>query len=146
VEASGERWNRSELLGMRARTALALNDLELAERLIDLSFAAMRDDDVTALSEANCHLGLIRAAQARYDEAEVALRRSLEAVSHTEYNVNKIESSLVLAAFLAEQGRVDEAAQLVDHSDHWLQQRQWHRWDLEITRIRSLLAATRRET
>ncbi|HEV2027494.1 MAG TPA: adenylate/guanylate cyclase domain-containing protein, partial [Candidatus Dormibacteraeota bacterium] len=80
VEASGERWNRSELLGMRARTALALNDLELAERLIDLSFAAMRDDDVTALAEANSHLGLIRAAQARYDEAEVALRRSLEAV------------------------------------------------------------------
>jgi tetratricopeptide (TPR) repeat protein len=141
VEASGERWNRSELFGLRARTALALNDLELAERMSDLSFSSMRDEDVTAVAEAQGHLGLIRAAQARYPEAEAALRQSLETLNHTEYNLNKIEQSLMLAEFLAERGRLDEAAELVESSDQWTRERQWHRWEPVVSRVRALIKA-----
>ena len=34
-ETSGERWNRSELLGLRARAALGLEDLAAANGFID---------------------------------------------------------------------------------------------------------------
>ena len=142
VEASGDRWNRSELFGMRARNALALNDQELAERMSDLSFGALRDDDVTAVCEAFTHLALIRAAQGRYVEAEAAVRRSVEAVSHTEYNLNKLEPALLLAEFLAQQGRLQEAAELVNYCDRWVRERQWHRWDPAISRVRTLLGET----
>jgi tetratricopeptide (TPR) repeat protein len=141
VEASGERWNRSELFGMRARNALSLNDLELATRMSDLSFGALRDDDVTAVCEAFTHLALIRAAQGRHVEAEAAVRRSVEAVSHTEYNLNKIQPNLLLAEFLAQRGSLEEAAELLSYCDRWVRERQWHRWDPEINRVHTLINA-----
>jgi class 3 adenylate cyclase/tetratricopeptide (TPR) repeat protein len=113
-EASGERWNRSELLGLRARAALDLGDLDTADSFIDRAVASVREGDITAIAEVNSHLGAIRAAQGRDDEAEPALRHGLQVVAGTEYLLPRAESALALARFLAQRRRFDEASALCE--------------------------------
>jgi class 3 adenylate cyclase/tetratricopeptide (TPR) repeat protein len=143
-EATGETWNRSELLCSRARAALELNQLEAAESFIQRALSSLRHEDVSATSEVHHQLGLIRAAQGRDTEAEAALRRSLGAVVDTEYEMLRTESALALAAFLADRGRDGEAVALVEERKEIMETADWHLWDPEIDHIRSTVAAHRK--
>jgi class 3 adenylate cyclase/tetratricopeptide (TPR) repeat protein len=140
-ETSGERWNRTELLALRARAALELADLETAERFIERAVATLRDDDITAVSEVQDQLGLIRAAQGRLPEAEAAFRHSLQVVAGTEYNLQKATVAFDLAAFLAEQGKLDEAKALCEEYVALTERCGWNQWTSEIAHIRRLVAA-----
>jgi hypothetical protein len=104
----------------------------------------LREDDVTAISEVHHHLGMIRAAQGRDAEAEASFRRSLEAVRMTDYGWPTTNSALALAKFLAERGKVIEAAALADDRERWMRDHDVHPWAPEITEIRSLIAAATR--
>jgi tetratricopeptide (TPR) repeat protein len=55
-------------------------------------------------------VGVVRAAQGRYDEAEELLRVSLGEAEETEYRRLQREPLRYLAQFLRERGRDDEAA------------------------------------
>ena len=135
-QESGERWNRTELLALRAQAALDLEDIPTADRFIASALSSLRPEDLTAVCEAHFHLGAVRAAQNRPEEAEAALRRSLDAVAHTNYLMDAIPSALGLAMFLADQGRTDEADKLVDHYVPLAHARGWHRWDHLIEQYR----------
>jgi len=143
-ETSGERWNRSELLGLRARAALGLADLESADTFIERALASVRDGDITGTCEVYDHLGVIRAAQDRFAEAEAALRHSLEVVTETEYNNMKPIAAFDLAMLLAKQGRLDEAKSLCDEYAELAQRFGWKRWASQIAAIRSLIAASQK--
>ncbi len=86
---------------------------------------------------------MIRAAQGRFAEAESAFIRSLEVLAGTEYNWNKTSPTLAFAKFLAERGRMDEAAPLLEERVRWVHERNFHVWDAEIDEIRGLIAARR---
>jgi len=141
-ETSGERWNRTELLGMRARVALGLGDLESADAFIERALTSLRPGDITAISEVHAHLGLIRAAEGRHIEAEAALRRALEIVADTEYNQLKVTAALDLAEFLAGSGRAGEAALLCDEYAALMERLGWTAWAPQIATVRSLIDAT----
>ena len=143
-EASGERWNRSELLGLRARAALELHDLASADNFIERALSSLREGDIVGISEVHDHLGLIRAAAGRDAEAEAALRRSVEVVADTEYNVVKTAAGLSLAKFLAQRGRFDEAQIVCDEYAQRPEEWGWKQWAPEIAEIRRLIAAGQR--
>lgn len=111
-ESTGERWNRTEVLALRARAALDAGDIESADRFIQLGIGTIRSGDFTAVSETNLSLGLIRAAQNRPAEAEAALRRALDVVARTSYVNVAIPAALHLAIFLAKRGQREEARSL----------------------------------
>ena len=138
-EASGERWNRTELYAARATAALRLGDGEAAEGFIGRALELLRDQDVTAVSEVSQSLGEIRAAQGRDSEAESALRRSLEALKETGFKWNQIDPSLALARFLAQHGQATEAARLVDESERWAHERDIGFWDPDVAAIKALI-------
>jgi tetratricopeptide (TPR) repeat protein len=143
-ETSGERWNRSELLGLRARAALGLADLDMADRYIDRALASLRDEDITAVSEVHDHLGMIRAAQGLAPEAESALHHSLQVIASTEYELTKADAAFDLASFLAGQARFDEAKALCDEYVALTEQWGWNQWAAQIADIRRLIAAGQR--
>jgi tetratricopeptide (TPR) repeat protein len=140
-EATGETWNRSELLGLRALAALNLGDLELSENFIERALATVREGDIAAVSEVNKSLGLLRAAQGRYAEAEAALRRSLQVVVDTEYLNMKTPAALALGLFLAKRGKFDEARSLCDEYAELTEELGWKGWKSVISAIRGLIAA-----
>jgi predicted ATPase/class 3 adenylate cyclase len=142
-ETSGERWNRTELFGLRARAALLLGDIEAADSFVNRALSSIREEDVTAISEVYNHVGRIRAAQGRNSEAEAAQRRSLEAIAQTDYNWMKTEPTLALARLLAERGAMKEARALLDEREHWAHAQEIHLWDPEIDAVRSLITAKR---
>lgn len=137
-EASGERWNRSEIYAMRARAAFRLGDLGAAEVWMGRALATLREYDVTAVSEVHQSLGLIRAAQGRTADAEFSLRRSLSVLDRTEYNWIRAEVAVDLARFLAQTGRTREAADLIGVHALWASQRDIHLWDRDFEEIRAL--------
>jgi class 3 adenylate cyclase/tetratricopeptide (TPR) repeat protein len=141
-ETSGETWNRSEVLGLRARAALLLGDIEAAESFIKRALSSLREQDVTAQSEVYSHLGLIRAAQGRMAEAEAAQRQSLEVLAKTDYNWLKVEATLELAMVLIERGAVDEARDLLEERELWVREQKIRLWDPEIDEVRRLISAT----
>jgi tetratricopeptide (TPR) repeat protein len=143
-ESSGERWNRTELFALRAQAALDLGRILSAESFIDQALGVLRDDDVTATSEVHHHLGMIRAAQGRDVEAEASLRRSLDMVRHTDYEWPTTNAALALAKFLAERGRVTEAAALVAEREGWIREHELHLWDPQIAEVRNLITAATR--
>jgi ATP/maltotriose-dependent transcriptional regulator MalT len=140
-EISGERWNRSELFGLRARAALQLGDIEAAEGYINSALSSLRDSDFTATGEAYNHLGLIREAQGRKAEAEASQRRALEALAQTEYNWMKSEPALALAKLLVERDALDEARALLDERERWLHDQKIPLWHRQIDELRRSLAA-----
>jgi predicted ATPase/class 3 adenylate cyclase len=141
-EASGERWNRTELYSTRARAALELADLDKANAFIDRAVDTLRDEDVTAVSEVHQTLGMIRAAEGRTDEAESALRRSLDVLRTTEYRWKQVDPALALARFLTRRGGEREAAELVDTYEAWAHQRDISLWDRDIEEIRASVGPT----
>ena len=140
-ELSGERWNRSELFGLRARAALQLGDIDGAEGYANSALRWLRESDFTALSEVYNHLGLIRDAQGRKAEAEAAQRKSIEAVAQTDYNWVKTEPTLALAKLLVERGALDEGTALLEEREHWVREQKTTLWDGKIDELRSLIAA-----
>jgi tetratricopeptide (TPR) repeat protein len=139
-ESSGERWNRTEVLALRARAALELGEIDDANLFIERAVDAIREDDVTALSEVNNHLGMIRAAQGREAEAESALRHSVELVADTEYMWSIGNAVVDLAKFLAQSGRAAEASSVIDE---FPPPHGWHMWDGAIDEIRAQISALR---
>ena len=140
-ELSGERWNRSELFGLRARAALQLGYIDAAEGFVNNALGSLRDSDFTAISEAYYHLGLIRDAQGRKAEAEAAQRRGIAAVAQTEYNWMKTEPMLALAKLLVDRGALDEAVALLDERERWAREQNITLWDREIDELRSSIPA-----
>jgi tetratricopeptide (TPR) repeat protein len=138
-EASGERWNRSELLGLRARVALESGDTVSADQFIESALHTLREDDVAAVSEVHTHLGVILDAQDRAAEAEAALRKAVQVVATTEYNNISIPAALELALVLARHGKYGEAAQICSRYSDLAHVLGWHQWDALIDRIRALL-------
>jgi class 3 adenylate cyclase/tetratricopeptide (TPR) repeat protein len=141
-ELSGERWNRSELFGLRAQAALQLGDVDGAERFINRALSSLQGNDFTAASEAYNHLGDIREAQGRKAEAEAAQRQSLEAVADTDYNFMKTEPTLALARLLIDRGAVDEATALVNERERWVREQGIRLWDRQLVELHRSLAAT----
>jgi tetratricopeptide (TPR) repeat protein len=139
-EASGERWNRSELLGLRARAALELGDLATADRLIDRAVSTLRGGDMTAIAEVHSSLGMIRAAQGRDDEAELALRHGLQVLAGTDYTLPRAEAALDLATFLAERERFDEARALCDEFGELTEKLGWTRLAAAFTAARRTIS------
>ena len=113
-EATGERWNRAEILGLRARAALELGDLEGANRFIERALNVLRDEDVTGTCEVYDHLGEILAAEGREAEAEAAFRRSVDSVAGTDYVWVTGVANIDLAKFLAQRGRLGEARDAIE--------------------------------
>jgi tetratricopeptide (TPR) repeat protein len=140
-EMSGERWNRSELFGLRARAALHLGDIDAAESYAIRGLSSVRDSDFTAISEVYNHLGLIRDAQGRKAEAEAAQRRSIEAIAQTDYNWVKTEPTLALAKLLVERDALDEARVLLEEQERWTREQKTTLWDSQIDELRSMIAA-----
>lgn len=145
-EASGETWNRAELLALRARTSLELGDLDLADALIQRALEARRDEDITGSSEVYNHLGLIRLALGRDDEAEDWLRKALEVVAGSGYAWMRSIAAFDLAAFLAAHGRAEEASVLVAEYTKVCEDRGWHAWDPQAAEIRAAIATSDRAT
>ncbi len=138
-ESSGERYNRAEVLGRRARAAVELGDIETAERFIKGALEVLRPEDVTGTSEVYDHLGVLRAAQGRDAEAESALRHSVEVVINTPYHWPLASAMVDLARFLALRDRFEEASTVTDQITGG-----WHMFDGEIAEIRNLIAAASR--
>ena len=135
-ESSGERWNRAEVLALRARAALELGEVEDADRFIHRALAVVRDDDVTGVSEVHDHLGMIRAAQGDLAGAEAELRFSLESVARTGYLWPLGYAALDLARLLAQQGRPAEAVAILQQ---FAPSNAWGMWDSEIESIQTLI-------
>jgi len=142
-EASGESWNRSELLGLRARVALGLGQLETAEAFIERALATVRDDDITAVAEVNEHLGAIREVQGRDGEAEAALRKSLRVVAGTEFYWPRLEAAVGLASFLAKKGKFEEAKSLSDEYGDLSLRLDLNMYSEQLAEIRRLIASGR---
>ena len=140
-EISGERWNRSELFGLRARAALELGDIDAAEGFANSALSSLRDSDFTAISEVYNHMGSIRDAQGRKAEAEAAQRRSIAAIAQTDYNWVKTEPILALVKLLAERGALDEATAVLEERVRWVRDQKITLWDRKIDELRSLIAA-----
>jgi len=132
--ATGERWNRSELFGMRARAALDSGDPVAADHFIEKALESLRSGDMTAISEVHVQLGAIRSAQHRDAEAEAALRQAFVAVAPTEFINVGVQAGLCLAIFLAQRGHSSEAAELFDRYAPVVKSRGWHIWDALIER------------
>jgi tetratricopeptide (TPR) repeat protein len=138
-EKTGERWNRSELLGLRARAALESGDTDSANQFIEGALDTLRQDDITAISEVYTHLGMIRHAQHRDAEAEASLRKAVDIVASTEYNNITIPAALDLAMVLASLGRSADAAEIWNRYTQRAHRLGWHQWDEKIARVHALL-------
>lgn len=137
---TGERWNRSELLAMRARADLDAGHLGAADKFIELSLESLRQSDLTAICEAHVALGMIRAAQGRDQEAEAALRRGLEVIAGTEYYHLKVLGGLALSQYLASRGRRPEARRLADEYGALVKRLGLHQWDGRVEQLDQALA------
>jgi tetratricopeptide (TPR) repeat protein len=139
--ATGERWNRTELFGLRARAALNAGEIVAAEDYLKGALGTWRDGDITAMAEIYTHVGAIRSAQGRDAEAEAAFRQALGVLAGTDYaqSMTSLDPTSSLARFLADRGQTDEAAQLMDEVADLVDTRGWHAWDREIGEIRELV-------
>ena len=142
-EAGGDRWHRTELLAMRARTALALGRLEDAERHAASAQGMLRADDLTAVAETAWAVAELRAAQGRDEEAEASFEAALELISATGYKPIITDIRLAYAQFLAGRGRGAEAGVMADEREAWLEARGYTGWRDQIAGIRQAVAAAR---
>jgi tetratricopeptide (TPR) repeat protein len=142
-ESTGEGWNRAELLGMRARAALELGEVQLADTFIDRALTALRAWDITGISEVQQHLGWIRAAQGRYADAEAALRQSYEVVAPTGYRWLSVVAAAELARFHALRGAAANAQDLVDRWEPAARDGGWRLMLDAFQAVRGSIATTR---
>ena len=83
-----------------------------AERFALQARETVGPQDLTSLATTAMALGVVRAAQGREEEAEALLREAYEMVAPTDLRRNQAEILEVLAQFLRERGREDEAAEV----------------------------------
>lgn len=139
---TGDRWNRSELFAMKALVTLSLGDAVLAEELADKALAWLRgEEDRTAVAFAHRVLGIVKAALGNDSEAEAALRKALDVDRSMEFRLGTTESELALARFLAERGKQQEAAELIESAAGFAQRSGYRRWDAEMAEMRGLIAS-----
>jgi ATP/maltotriose-dependent transcriptional regulator MalT len=140
-ESSGELWNRAELLALRSRAAVELDDIEAAEQFIRRALEIVRPEDITGTSEVYDHLGVLRAAQGRDEEAESALHHSGDAVRNTRYHWVQEIAAMDLARFLARRNRLAEASVELNRMA-----RAWPMWDDAMAETRALIEKKARQT
>jgi ATP/maltotriose-dependent transcriptional regulator MalT len=133
-ESSGELWNRSELLALRSRAALELGDTDAAEQFIRRALEVVPPEDITGTAEVYDHLGVLRAAQGRDDEAESAFRHSSDAVRNTRYHWVQELTAMDLAKYLAQRNRLEEASAELNQMA-----RAWPMWEEAIAEIRATI-------
>ena len=104
----GERGFLCEAQRRLAQLLVGRGRLEEAETLAQSARDTVGSEDVASVISTTMALGVVRAAQGRDDEAEALLR---EAVGMSNgFKLFAIEPLKVLAQFLRERGRLDEAA------------------------------------
>ena len=91
-----------------------------AERLALAARETVGPQDVTSLSTTTMALGLVRAAQERYDEAETLLREAYELIEPTDHRHHQSDALEALSQFLRDRGRDDEAADFAARRDELL--------------------------
>jgi class 3 adenylate cyclase/tetratricopeptide (TPR) repeat protein len=84
--------------------------LEEAERLALEARESVGDEDRMSLSTTKLALGVVRAAQGRHEEAEPLLREAVDGLEAFQMYSPEREALRVLAGFLRDRGRDDEAA------------------------------------
>ena len=102
-----------------AQLLVQTGKLEEAERVALEARKTVGPQDQSSRATTRMALGLVRAAQARDDEAEALLREALEIASNSDFNFVRYEILKALAAFLHERGRAGEAAPLEDQVAEW---------------------------
>jgi tetratricopeptide (TPR) repeat protein len=95
-----------------AQLLVQLGRLAEAERLALAARETVGPQDVTSLSTTTMALGIVRAAQERYDEAEKLLRHALELIEPTDHRYHRVDALEALSQFLRARGRDEEAAAL----------------------------------
>jgi tetratricopeptide (TPR) repeat protein len=105
------------------RATLCESQRGLAELLVELgrvdeaeTFAlAAREtvgpQDATSIASTTAALGAVRAAQGRVEEAEQLFREAVAGLEGTGFRRNQLELTEMLARFLRERGRADEAGE-----------------------------------
>jgi class 3 adenylate cyclase/tetratricopeptide (TPR) repeat protein len=93
-----------------AQVLLEQGKLDEAERYALESRETVGPRDMWSRSTTALALGLVRAAQARDDEAAQLLRESVDVLAETDFRHAEIEPLRALTRFLRERGRADEAA------------------------------------
>jgi predicted ATPase/class 3 adenylate cyclase len=93
-----------------AQLLVELGRLAEAERFALAARETVGPQDVTSLSTTTMALGIVRAAQERYDEAEALLREAYELIEATDHRQHQAHSLEALAQFLRDRGRDEEAA------------------------------------
>jgi tetratricopeptide (TPR) repeat protein len=133
-ESSGELWNRAELLALRSRAALELGDTDAAEQFIQRALEIVRPEDITGTAEVYDHLGVLRAAQGRDEQAESAFRHSSDAVRNTRYHWVQETTAMDLARYLAQRNRLAEASAELNRMA-----RAWPMWEEAIAETRATI-------
>jgi tetratricopeptide (TPR) repeat protein len=123
-----------------AEVLLEQGKLEEAERYALESRETVGPRDMSSRSTTRVALGLVRAAQARDEEAEALFREALDILAETELRRYEIEPLRALAGFLRARGRDEEAAryearlaELVPASTAWIASLDASSGDSEMT-------------
>jgi tetratricopeptide (TPR) repeat protein len=95
-----------------AQLLVELGRLAEAERFALAARETVGPQDVTSLSTTTMALGIVRAAQERYDEAEALLREAYELIEPTDHRYHQLHALEALGQFLRDRGRDEEAAAL----------------------------------
>jgi tetratricopeptide (TPR) repeat protein len=105
----GDRATLCESQRGLAELLLARGRVDEAERFALDARETVGPLDVTSRATTTASLGMVRAAQARDDEAEELLREAVATVAGTHFREHEYETLAPLAQFLRERGREEEA-------------------------------------
>lgn len=139
--STGERWNRCELFALRAKAALDMAEIDEADRLIAEGFRMLRAEDLSAVTISHRVLGLVREAQGRMEEAELALRHAQGAARSTTFLFDQLDAELALAAFLARRGTTREAREALTAAKALVARLGVRNRDRDIEEVEGLLVA-----
>jgi tetratricopeptide (TPR) repeat protein len=105
----GDRGTLVETQRQLAQVLLELERVDEAERYALQARETVGPEDVSSRATTRGALGLVRAAQGRDEEAERLLREGVEILERTEFRLLLRYQRSLLADFLRERGRDDEA-------------------------------------
>jgi class 3 adenylate cyclase/tetratricopeptide (TPR) repeat protein len=97
-----------------AELLVDLGRIDEAERFALAARETVGPHDATSIATTTAALGTVRAAQGRDDEAEQLFREALAGLEGTGFKRSQLELTEMLARFLRERGRVDEAREYED--------------------------------